>query len=203
VVTGLFLTVVLLYIRQQKLRLKAENELLAEQNQSFVAQKSLSELELKAMQTENELLNSRLEARKRELTNMALNISEQRTFYAEIAAQIDKVVSQGDPEQVRRMLSELALAVRQKMTFSHETEELYGKIELLQKDFQMKLQNEFPDLSEQEKRLATLLRLNLPNKEISSLMNITPKSVEIARYRLTKKLKLASGRNLYPFLANL
>ncbi len=203
VVLALFLVVVFLYIRQQKLRMKAENELLAEQNQSFSAQKSLSELELKAIQTENELLNNKLEARKRELTNIALNISEQRAFYADLAVQIDLAVTEENPERVKEILGDLAAMVRQKMTFSQETEELYGKIELLQKDFQLKLQNDFPDLTEQEKRLATLLRLNLSNKEIASLMNIAPKSVEIARYRLKKKLNLASGKNLHQFLSNI
>jgi len=202
VTLGLFVMIILLYIRQQRLRMKAENELLAEQNQSYASQKTLNELELKAIQTENELLNSKLEARQRELTNLALNIAEQRSFYADLAAQVDEAINTGDNDEKKQKLNDLAMLLRQKMTFSKETAELYGKIELLQKDFQMKLENDFPGLTEQEKRLATLLRLNLSNKEIASLMNITPKSVEIARYRLKKKLNLPQGKNLSQYLTN-
>ncbi len=202
VTLGLFLVIVLLYIRQQRLRMKAENELLAEQNQSYASQKTLNELEIKAIQNENELLNSKLEARQRELTNLALNIAEQRSFYADLAAQVDEAINTGDNDEKKQKLNDLAMLLRQKMTFSKETAELYGKIELLQKDFQMKLENDFPGLTEQEKRLATLLRLNLSNKEIASLMNITPKSVEIARYRLKKKLNLPQGKNLSQYLTN-
>jgi DNA-binding CsgD family transcriptional regulator len=42
--------------------------------------------------------------------------------------------------------------------------------------------------------------MNLSSKEISQLMNISVRSVEIARYRLRKKLQLATDDNLTDFL---
>ncbi|HCT71534.1 MAG TPA: hypothetical protein DF409_11520 [Bacteroidales bacterium] len=89
------------------------------------------------------------------------------------------------------------------MNFSNETEELYAKIELIHKDFRQKLTVSFPALTEQEKRLAVLLRLNFSSKEIASLMGISPKSAEIARYRLRKKLNLKQGESLTQFIHNL
>jgi DNA-binding CsgD family transcriptional regulator len=48
-----------------------------------------------------------------------------------------------------------------------------------------------------------LLRLNFSSKEIASLMGISPKSAEIARYRLRKKLNLKQGESLTQFIHNL
>jgi inorganic phosphate transporter, PiT family len=200
---ALFVTFVMLYIRQQKLRMKAENEILVQQNQSFASQKSLNEMEMNAIQKENETLSSKLEARRREVTNLALNIAEQRAFFSDLAEKIDSAINEDNPDLHKGRLNELALMVRQRMTFSKETEELFGQIELLQRDFQMKLESEFPGLTLQDKRLATFLRLNLSSKEIASLMNITPKSVEIARYRFRKKLNLSPGINLNQYLSNI
>jgi len=89
------------------------------------------------------------------------------------------------------------------MSFSGEIEQFYGQIEMAHQDFRMKLESSFPDLTHQEMKLAMLLRLNFSSKEISSLMNISPKSVEISRYRLRKKLGLLQGENLLNFINNL
>ena len=89
------------------------------------------------------------------------------------------------------------------MTFTNETKDFYERTELIHKDFHAKLEAAYPDLTELDKRLATLLRINLSSKEIASLMNIAPKSVEIARYRLRKKLNLSRNDNLNQFLAGL
>ena len=75
------LTALIFFImRQQRLRLKAENELLAQQNQYFHAQRTISELEMKAIQSRNELLNSNLDKKRKEFINMAFNLHEQRLF---------------------------------------------------------------------------------------------------------------------------
>jgi len=60
----------------------------------------------------------------------------------------------------------------------------------------LRLLNRFPDLSENEQRLAALIRLNLSSKEIASILNISTKSVEINRHRLRKKMRLKRKENL-------
>jgi PiT family inorganic phosphate transporter len=192
-----------LYFRQQKLRLKAENELLQQQNQYYQAQKNLSGLEVSAVQLENNLLAQKLETKRREYINVALSISAQREFLQSMAMKLNEIKQTSDKELQNSLLSELILNVRQKMTFSDEMEEFYAQIELIHKDFRQKLSSSFPSLTEQEKRLAILLRLNLTSKEISALLGISPKSVEIARYRLRKRINLNQGDNLSRFLQNL
>ncbi len=194
---------IFLVFRQQKLRLKTENELLHQQNNYYQAQKTLSGMEVTAVHLENSLLSQKLETKRREYVNIALNISSQREFLQSVAAKIDEIRLVGDQHQLLEQLNELSLMVKQKMNFSDETEELYAQIELIHKDFRQKLTASFPGLTEQEKRLAVLLRLNFSSKEIASLMGISPKSAEIARYRLRKKLNLKQGESLTQFIHNL
>jgi DNA-binding CsgD family transcriptional regulator len=42
--------------------------------------------------------------------------------------------------------------------------------------------------------------MNLSTKEIAQLMNISVRGVEISRYRLRKKLNLATDTNLFDYL---
>jgi phosphate/sulfate permease len=197
------IVLVFLIFRQQKLRLKAENELLQQQNNYYQAQKALSNMEVSAIQTENSMLNQKLENRRREYTNIALNITNQKEFLQILSGIIDEIRVADEKEYIDSKLKELSTLIRQKMSFSDETEEFYSKIEKTDRDFRQKLTSTFPGLTEQEKKLAILLRLNLSSKEISSLLGISSKSVEIARYRLRKRLNLKQGENLILFIQNL
>jgi DNA-binding CsgD family transcriptional regulator len=58
-------------------------------------------------------------------------------------------------------------------------------------------------LSPREIKLAAFLRMNMSSKEISKLLNITTRGVELARYRLRKKLNLKREQNLVEFLIDL
>lgn len=204
-VLGIIVISVLVYLffNQQRLRLKAENELLIQQNQYFNNQKALNEMEISTIQMENTLLNQKLELKRQEYNTILLNIREQREFLEGISEQIHELIGSPDIKMRDARLKEVAALLRQRMSFSREVDDFYGKVEQTHKDFSLKLGLKYPDLSDKEKRLATLLRLDLSSKEISTLMNISPKSVEIARYRLRKKLKLKPGENLTQFLINL
>lgn len=206
ILMSLLLMIVLLiylFFRQQKLRLKAENELLQQQNQNFQAQKNLSMMEVSAIQMENNLLTQKLETKRREYINTALSISAQREFLQSISERLSDIKQTVDEDQRNRLLNELIVSVGQRKSFSREMDDLYAQIELIHKDFRQKLTTLFPSVTEQEKKLAILLRLNLTSKEISTLMGISPKSVEIARYRFRKRLNLKQGESLTGFLQNL
>ena len=45
--------------------------------------------------------------------------------------------------------------------------------------------------------------MNLSTKEIAQLMNISVRGVEISRYRLRKKLNLATDINLFDYLISI
>ncbi|WP_432327011.1 helix-turn-helix transcriptional regulator [Mucilaginibacter sp. P25] len=67
-------------------------------------------------------------------------------------------------------------------------------------NFLATMKAKFPGLSSTDLKLCAYLRLNLSSKEIAQLLNISLKGVEISRYRVRKKLQLATETNLYDFL---
>lgn len=194
---------IFLFFRQQKLRLKVENALLIQQSQNYQAQKALNSVEVSAMQSENDLLNQKLEQRRREFANVAMNITNQKEFLQQISASLEDIRDVKDTPECDQKLNELQLILRQKMSFTDETEEFYSKIQLTDREFRQKIAAQFPGITDQEKKLAMLLKLNLSSKEISSMLGISAKSVEIARYRLRKRLNLKQGENLIQFIQNL
>jgi DNA-binding CsgD family transcriptional regulator len=71
------------------------------------------------------------------------------------------------------------------------------------KDFFTKVKQQHPLLTANDLKLCVYLRLNMSSKEIAPLLNISPRSVEIKRYRLRKKLDISRETNLNDYFINL
>jgi DNA-binding CsgD family transcriptional regulator len=68
------------------------------------------------------------------------------------------------------------------------------------KDFLKKIKSVHPSLTPNDLRLCAYLRLNLSSKEIAPLLNISPRSVEVKRYRLRKKMDLDHDASLTNYI---
>ena len=71
------------------------------------------------------------------------------------------------------------------------------------KGFFKKIKKVHPKLTANDLRLCMYLRMNLSSKEIAPLLNISPRSIEIKRYRLRKKIDLERNVNLNDYFINL
>jgi len=189
-----------LLTRQKQLRLKAENELLQQQNQLYQTQRNLNSMEISSIQSAYELLNIKHESKRKEFIDMANNLTEQRMFLDEINLHLNETLTKDKLSEVHDNIRAIQNIIHQKLTFASEKTSFYAEVEKIHKDFKIKLETNYPDLSDHEKKLATLIRLNLSNKEIATLMGISPKSVEVSRYRLKRKLGLEKESSLIEFI---
>ena len=137
--------------------------------------------------------------------NVALSIVEQREFLESLNDTVKRMTKTEDVMEKENLVAELGSAIQQRLSYESDVDSqyFYAQAESLHEDFSAKLSENFPNLTQQEKRLATLLRLGFSSKYIASLMNITTKSVEISRYRLRQKLGLAKGDNLVNFIKSI
>lgn len=189
--------------RKHQLELQTHTEQRKEQSQYDEMHKALTDIEVKTVQLENSALASRLQEKRNEVVNFALSISEQRKFLEMLSGKIEEAFHEEETSKRKEVLKEVLTSLHQKMSFSNEMDDLFLKAEKVHNDFPAKIHERFPDLTEQEKRLTILLRVGFSSKEISSIMNISPKSVEISRYRLRKKLNIDNKVNLTSFIKSI
>ena len=71
------------------------------------------------------------------------------------------------------------------------------------KDFIDRLDQKYPTLTKSEKRLCTMLYINMSSKEIAVISNTTIRSVETSRYRLRKKFNLTRDEDMVNFLRSI
>ena len=102
--------------------------------------------------------------------------------------------------EATRQLKKLNSSISQ---FNRTNEEAEKMIDELNSGFISKLAEAYPDLSNSEMRLASLLKIGMSSKEISLILSMEPKSVDMARYRLRKKLNLSGNDNLCDFLGKI
>ena len=172
------------------------------EQQVYNTRKSLSALEVKAEMTEKDLLG-KLEIKRKELVDFAVGVSDQKRFMEKFYDDLRAIRALPDGPERNAGLDRLLSTLRERMYFSREMNDFYARTEVLHKDFNMRLAEAYPKLTENERRLANLLRQGFSSKYIASLMNITPKSAEINRYRLRAKLGLKREDNLVQFIKSI
>ena len=67
-------------------------------------------------------------------------------------------------------------------------------------EFMLRMQKAYPDLSPSELKFCCLIRANLSTKEISVIMGIALRSVELKKYRLKRKLNLEQESSLTSYI---
>jgi len=73
----------------------------------------------------------------------------------------------------------------------------------LHDQFSESLVEKHPKLTKGEIRLSYLIRQKMNNKEIATVLNVSPAAVEKAKYRLKKKIELEKEESLDQFLQDL
>lgn len=155
-----------------------------------ILEKTTNELKLKELasqkeiiQLKNEGLNQDIEARNRELAISTMNMINKNTALKRIKDEISKINGNTDYKSVISLIDG-SLNSKEDWKFF---EEAFNHAD---KDFFKNVKERHPDLTTSDLRLCVYLRLNLSSKEIAPLLNISPRSVEIKRYRLRKKIQL-------------
>ena len=164
--------------------------------------RQLMESELKNKEIEKDRLKQQLTFREQDLTNFALDISRKNDFAHRLHDRLEALMK-SDPKEIKEKARKLYFSVANHLKINDDFKEFQMNVDTVNQDFYHKLDDQFPDLTMNEKQLCGLIRLNLTTKDIAAIKNISPKSVEMGRYRLRKKMKLEQGTEIGEFLLKL
>ena len=173
--------------RQQKIMEKADREML------YLKLKNEQEL----MQEKNERLRAEIDAKNKELAVTAMGIVKKNEFLIQLRDEMQN----RSPDQV--IMDKMIGSVNLEIENEESWEMLRSAFENVDKDFIQVLMARHAELTPNDLKLCTYLRLNLNSKEIASLMNISVRSMETKRYRLRKKLGLEHDENLVEYILSI
>ena len=168
----------------------------------YLQSERLSKEKLKTQSLLQENLEHKLEFRMKELTNLALFISQRTSIYGDLTKSF-KSLNFTDINQIKKDINALIKEYAFKLNINEDLQKFHTNVETLQSDFLFKIKEKYPHLTNKDVQLAVQVKLKLSSKEISNINNISLNSVEISRHRLRKKLNLDKKENLINFLENI
>jgi tetratricopeptide (TPR) repeat protein len=150
---------------------------------------------------EKESLGQELRYKNKELATNMMYLLEKNEFIGSITNKLVDMRSRTKKENqdfVQEIIMELKRNSSQKIW-----EEFEMRFKEVHADFYKSLMEKYPDLTPNEVRLSAFLRLNMSTKEISAITHQSVKSINMARFRLRKKIGIDRDENLISFLTQL
>lgn len=194
--------IAMLVINRQKLKLRNERELAEKENQLNEERKTLLEAELRNKELSENQLHDQIQFKNKELASYTLNLIQKNEILENLKQSVEDIKTAPD-SQVRQKLNVLVNMVNYSFHLDREWENFKMHFEQVHQDFFKKLLEQYPDLSANDLKLCSLIKLNLDNRGIAAILNISQESAKVARHRLRKKLDLPADQTLISFLSTI
>lgn len=158
------------------------------------ADEKISALEKNRYQTE-------IESKNKEMTTTSLQLAAKNEILSDILNSLDKI---NDAKSIdKESYKELRKTIEKNLNLDNDWNQFKEMFDRIHHDFFVSIKQRCPKLSETELRFCAYLRINLQNKEIAKMLNITTETVKTTRYRIRKKLDLDNKTNLDDFIRNI
>jgi DNA-binding CsgD family transcriptional regulator len=186
---GLFLAIFIPTQQQKK-----------EKHQILKAKKK-ADSEVKNLKQENYQIQ--LDFKNKELASSTMHILQKNELINNVKDRISEIKSKVKDPAARKELRNLETRLKNDQLAEQDWEDFAIHFTKVHHDFFKKIKTQHPELTPKDLKLCSYLKLNLTTKEIAPLLGISIRGVEVARYRLRKKLKLDSEENLNEYMMNL
>ncbi|KOY51950.1 tetratricopeptide repeat protein [Polaribacter dokdonensis] len=194
-IVGIILVLVIIVIVVLYLLLKAKSR-----NQAL--EKTKVDLQNKELSLRKQTLELELESRSKELTTNVMYLIKNNELIGEISKRLidlKKLMKRENQQQIQKIIMDLQTAKDNDVWDEFEV-----RFNQVYNDFYERLNQKFPNLTINEKKICAFLKLNMTSKEICTLTRQSPNSLNVARTRLRKKLGLNNtSENLVSFLENI
>lgn len=179
---------------EEKLRLEMEEQQRIHDQESLLAEKKIADLT-------NEKLRSEMLFRDKELANQTMIIIEKNKFLKKVCEELYGIQDFVINEQTRTKVIDLKRKINREIDIKHQNRIFESYFDEANEDFFRILKEKHPDLTPYDLRICAFIRMNIPTKEIATILNISYRGAEVSRYRLRKKMELPRGINLAAYLA--
>lgn len=153
----------------------------------------------------NQTLEHDLKHKSQDLASSTMNLLRKNEILLKIKDGIDLSIRHFEDDEKNRGIRELQklkYEIRDNIEHDDDWKKFEQNFDVVYEDYLNRLGKKYPSLSIGDKKICAYLKMGLSSKDIAPLMNMSVHSVEMARYRLRKKLELDRSVNLSEFLQN-
>jgi len=159
-------------------------------------------IESENLQLEKKKLKEEIDYKNRELTTNMMYLVKKNELINFISDKLSKAQIKFKKEN-QKQIQKLNLELQSNIDTNiwKKFEERFHDVH---HDFYNNLDEKFPRLTENDKKLCAFLKLNMSTKDIAAITHQNPNSIEVARTRLRKKLNISNTNiSLVSFISNI
>lgn len=145
-------------------------------------------------------LEADVEFKNKELATTTMHLVQRGKLLSKIGDELLPLVKQTTNKDTADDLKKVIRLLNEAKKLDNDWDQFAIHFDHVHANYLSNLKDKYPNLSPSDLKLCAYLKLNLSSKEIAQLLNITPRAVEVSRYRLRKKLGLKPEVNLFDFL---
>ena len=142
---------------------------------------------------ENEKVTAELEFKRKELTTNALHLAGKNRLLETLMEQVENLK---EKQNGKSDFNELLHTIKFNLQDENNWDNFKMHFETVHKDFNTRIKEKHPNLTANELRLIALLKMNLSSKEIANILSVSSEGIKKARYRLRKKMQIATDESL-------
>ena len=134
-----------------------------------------------------------ISAKTQELTTYTLFLTQKNELLRQLTGELQELGDLVEPS-VHQKLRRIITRIEQDVNTENTWIQFQKHFQSANPNFLPNLRNEYPNLTPSEQRHCALVVMAMSNAEVANLLHVTPKAVEVARYRLKKKFALHDRR---------
>lgn len=154
----------------------------------------LKRQELREMERETQLVlqeKERVEAdiieKSKDLANNAVLIAKKRELLIEIQNKLNELRKNAKNDYTRTGILNIVRSIEANLNDEQQYQLFDTNLERVHQELFNELKRRHPSITNKELRICAFIKMELTNKEMASIFNISVRGVETARYRLRKK----------------
>ncbi|HEY3402452.1 MAG TPA: triple tyrosine motif-containing protein [Ohtaekwangia sp.] len=204
---GILLIIVGARMVKRKIERETEKTRDEEAKKRKVLELELAQIKLKQEKEQiikdKEQLEEDVIHKSKELANYTMLLVKKRELLAEMNEDLKGLKDHVRNDTARQQVRDLMKKINTNLQNEEHIQVFEANFERVHHEFFTQLKSTFSDLSPKELQLCAFVRMNLTNKEIASILNISVRGVETARYRLRKRLGMSHEQDMSAFLEKL
>jgi AraC family chitin signaling transcriptional activator len=203
---GLFVYYIINYVKRKiaferlksKIEIKKSQQLLELEIEKLKLKQDKEDIYKDKLNLEGDIIN-----KSKELANYTISLSKKKEVFDELKNDLSQLRELLKSQESRKKITEIFQKLNQHRIGEEYIEIFDVNFEKVNHNFFEKLKQIDSTLTKRELRLCAFVKMDLTNKEIAPLLNISIRGVESARYRVRKKLNVQHEDNFISFLENL
>ena len=195
---AVLLLISLIFYRWNALNTEKEKQAIVEQKE-----RELEQQKKESVQVIDKLRSERLESeivhKNKELASATMHLVQKGKILQGVRDSL-KQISLEEKEKANKEIRRIIKMINNDIKLDNTWDQFERHFDQVHVNFTERLRQKHPTLTPNDQKLCAYLRMNLSTKEIATIMNISIRGVEIARYRLRKKLGIAKEVNLTEYV---